>query len=387
MAWLRHPRDAAPVAAALALGALCLTLVPWLYRQGPWGMSLGSCSIALVVWWTSNTVAHLHLHRPLLRPRGLSRLFSLYLSALTGVPQTIWRARHLAHHRGRPCGRVALGVQGSLEVAALAHLALALALAAPGLFFGTCLPGYLLGLGLCGLQGRGEHLGDQAGGISHEGRLYNRLWFNDGYHAEHHRWPGAHWSTLPARRLTDAPRSPTPPVLRGLGGGAAIVAALVALERLALRSPALQAWLVARHAAALRRLLPALGDRPVRRVLVVGGGLFPRTALALAEIWPEAQVTIVDADAAHLACAAAQLAARGRAARLVHGRHDPSAPADADLVVLPLALVGDRDAAYAAAGPPRLVHDWIWRRRGAAGAVVSPWLLKRINLADPDARR
>ena len=50
-------------------------------------------------------------------------------------------------------------------------------------------------------------------------------------------------------------------------------------------------------------------------------------------------------------------------------------------MIVPLALVGDRAAVYAAGGPPRLVHDWIWRRRGVAGAAVSPWLLKRINLA------
>ncbi|MFY0540200.1 hypothetical protein [Nannocystis pusilla] len=37
----------------------------------------------------------------------------------------------------------------------------------------------------------------------------------------------------------------------------------------------------------------------------------------------------------------------------------------ADLVIVPLALVGDREAVYAAGGPPRLVHEWIWRRRGS----------------------
>ena len=27
-----------------------------------------------------------------------------------------------------------------------------------------------------------------------------------------------------------------------------------------------------------------------------------------------------------------------------------------------------------------LIHDWIWRRRGDASAIVSPLLLKRVNL-------
>ena len=49
---------------------------------------------------------------------------------------------------------------------------------------------------------------------------------------------------------------------------------------------------------------------------------------------------------------------------------------------VPLALVGDRSAVYTAAGPPRLVHDWLWRRRGP-GVVVSWLLLKRLNLVAP----
>lgn len=374
----RHSRrDAGLLAAALGLGAAAAGLVPWLARHGVWGMFFGTCAIALIVWWTSNTVAHVHLHTPILRPRALSRLLSLYLSALTLVPQTIWRARHLAHHRGAEAReRVRLGVQGAVEVGVVAHLALALALVLPDMFFGSVLPGWLLGLGLCLLQGRGEHL-DGAPAISHYGRLYNWWWFNDGYHAEHHWRPGTHWTKLPALRLADAAHSARAPVLRGL----AIADALVGLERLALRSRRLQRWLVARHAAALRRLTPALAGREIRQIVIVGGGLFPRSALALAEIWPQAQVTIVEANAGHLEQARQILARHGRAATLVHGRYEPGAPLQADLVVVPLALVGDRAALYTAGGPPRVIHEWIWRRGGCRSAVVSPWLLKRVNLA------
>lgn len=369
----RSPRDALPVTAALLLGGIQALVVPWLSGQGPWGTALGACTVAAVVWWTSNTVAHLHLHAPLLRPRALARAFSLYLSALTGVPQTIWRARHLAHHRGAPCGRIRLGAWGALEVGLVANLALLLALREPEVFLGTWLVGYLAGLALCQLQGRGEHLGGATGGISYYGRAYNLLWFNDGYHAEHHADPGAHWTELPRRRPPGARGSAAPPVLRGWAAGA-----LVSLERAALRSRWLQEWLVARHAAALATLVPLLAAPP-RRVLVVGGGLFPRTALALARVCPQAQVTILDADAGHLALAAEALRAAGLQAELVHGRWEPGAAEAADLVVVPLALVGDREAVYRAPGPPRLVHEWIWRARGA-GVVVSPWLLKRINL-------
>jgi hypothetical protein len=389
---LRHsPRDAWALALPLALGLLA-PLLPWLSGHGLWGMSLATCSIGLVVWWTSNTVAHVHLHTPLLRSAPLNRVFALALSVLTGVPQSIWRARHLAHHRGEPPGPLRLGLQGSLELALVANLWLALLIAAPGFFLLVYLPGWLLGLGLCQLQGAGEHLGHPAG-VSHDGRLHNLLWFNDGYHAEHHRWPGAHWTLLPGRRLADAPRSPSPPVARALRifGQRLVARGLGGLERLALTSAPLQRLLVGAHARAIARLLPELAtclpghvpsDLPHSplRVAVVGGGLFPRTALALARVWPAARVTLVDADADHLERARRYLAARDLPEpALEHATWDPRAPQTHDLVIVPLALVGDREAVYTAAGPPRLVHDWLWRRRGR-GVVVSWLLLKRINL-------
>ena len=50
------------------------------------------------------------------------------------------------------------------------------------------------------------------------------------------------------------------------------------------------------------------------------------------------------------------------------------------LLVIPLSFEGDRNAIYARPPAPAvIVHDWIWRRRGAS-RVVSLALLKRINL-------
>lgn len=174
--------------------------------------------------------------------------------------------------------------------------------------------------------------------------------------------------------------------------GRRVAAVLGALERLALACPPLQRRLVADHARALADLLPALSTclsgqapggtpRASPTIAVVGGGLFPRTALALARVWPAARVTIVDADAGHLECARRVLATHGvDDVTFLHAMWDPRTPHAYDLVILPLALVGDRNAVYTAAGAPRLVHDWLWRRRGRAGVVVSWWLLKRINL-------
>src|ERR1700722_13180933 len=58
--------------------------------------------IALGVWWNSNTIAHNFIHRPFFQLAGMNHFFSAALSVLLGVPQTLWRDRHLAHHAGVP---------------------------------------------------------------------------------------------------------------------------------------------------------------------------------------------------------------------------------------------------------------------------------------------
>src|SRR5277367_3739879 len=54
--------------------------------------------IALGIWWNSNTISHNFVHRPFFRSAGINRLFSAGLSVLLGIPQTLWRDRHMAHH-------------------------------------------------------------------------------------------------------------------------------------------------------------------------------------------------------------------------------------------------------------------------------------------------
>ena len=56
------------------------------------------------------------------------------------------------------------------------------------------------------------------------------------------------------------------------------------LERWALCSSALQRFTPDRHERAFRALLPALRNRPLHRVGIVGGGLFPRTVMVLGRL-------------------------------------------------------------------------------------------------------
>ena len=64
----------------------------------------------------------------------------------------------------------------------------------------------------------------------------------------------------------------------------------------------------------------------------------------------------------------------------VNKRFDPAERCDFDLLIIPLAFVGDRRVIYQQPPAPAvLVHDWIWRPRGTS-VVVSWLLLKRLNL-------
>jgi len=341
----------------------------------------GAVAFALAVWWTSNTVAHLFIHRPFFRRRLANRMFALVVTAATGVPQTLWRDRHLAHHSG-VAPRLRPSTDLLIQVAVVGSLWAALIDRAPAFFATVYLPGYLGGLILCAVHGHYEHAG---GTVSHYGALYNALTFNDGYHVEHHARPGLRYSRLPERRDAAARTSAWPAPLRWLeSGGAAFRGArdqsvallLSALERLVLRSRRLQQFVLRIHGRALRDLVALLP--PPRRVVVVGGGLFPRTALIVRCLAPAAQITIIDASRENLARATEWL----RGVVLIHAHYPSGAglEADTDLLIVPLCFDGDRDAIYR--DPPAravIVHDWLWRRRGA-GRVVSLALLKRVNL-------
>ncbi|MFY9573420.1 MAG: fatty acid desaturase [Blastocatellia bacterium] len=345
--------------------------------------------IGIGMWWNANSISHNVIHRPFFRRRELNAIFSCLLTVVLGLPQSFWRARHLAHHLARERaqrrrldeldleaesdgkGRRGVGSPRSiqlepLDVGAVIALWAGLLGFAPGFMLTVYLPGFLLGLALCYLQGHYEHA---RGTVSNYGRLYNLMFFNDGYHIEHHARPGAHWRELSRQRAVEGCVSRWPAVLRWLE-----CLNLCALERLVLRSPALQRFVLNRHERAFRRLLA--DSQSVRRVGIVGGGLFPRTAMILSRLFPDAKLALIDLSADNLAVARRFVAE----AEFINQCFEPDNTCDFDLLVIPLAFNKNRETIYQR--PPAtlvVVHDWIWRRRGSS-AIVSWLLLKRMNL-------
>jgi len=357
---LRHsPRDALLVGLAALHGAL-LVLVP--------SVPL----VALGLWWNANTISHNFIHLPFFRARAANAAFSVGLSLLLGFPQSLWRARHLAHHRDEPFRWKPFQRTWLAEGALVAALWATMAVLTPGFFVIVYVPGWLIGLGLCQLQGRLEHA---RGAVSHYGWLYNWLFFNDGYHVEHHAHPARHWAELARERQANAAqRSRWPAVLRWLE-----YASLDGLEELVCRSRALQRFVLRSHERAWRRILSRID--PPRHVVIIGGGLFPRTALILRRLVPDAQLTIVDMREDRIEQARAWLDERVNFVRACCTPQNIAGLAGgADLVVLPLAVVGSREGFYRTPSTKHVVvHDWLWRPRGES-ALVSVLLLKRLNL-------
>ena len=389
-------RDALVVGAAVVHAAVVAAILAFaaVGAPGP-GVRVGlAVLLAVAMSWGANTVSHIHLHAPIFRAPAANRAFSLFLSVLLAVPQSWWKLRHLEHHgllagRERDLGG-ALRTRGVAELAAWLACVALFAVHAPLALATVYVPGIAFGLLLCANQGRQEHRA-AAAGVDVRARLYNRLWFNDGFHAAHHRFPEAHWTTLPARAAADDAVSALPPILRLLEELRALANAVAAtiidaLERGTLHIGAVRRYLLETHARSWRLLLSPADVAAIREVTIIGGGLYPRTALVLARLLPDARLTLVDAVPAHLDRARAFLEplTRTTPARvsLRVGVFDPAAAASGiDLLVVPLAFRGRRARFYAAPPAPRVaVHDWIWRARGDRGVAVSLLLLKRLNL-------
>jgi fatty acid desaturase len=396
------PWDAVLVAATLIHLVLVVALL--LLANAPSWPTTGT-AIALIAYglcWNANTISHNHLHNPFFRRRALNLAFDLLLTLLLGVPQSIWKQRHLAHHAGRspdPPWRTLTG-KDWIELATIGITWSVVASVWPVAFFTAFLPGYGLGLLLCQVQGYYEHhhrTGACEEGVSHYGRLYNWVWFNDGYHAEHHRSPRLHWRSLPQHRSATGSLAPQSnarsPLWRWLGDVARTLnrwqgRTLNTLEGLVLGSPWLQRWVLAKHRQALHRLLQQLA-RPMHQIAIIGGGMFPRSVLALRQLCPRATLTVIDTSSASIDDARSYLRRHQigtSQVRFICAAYDPVEHRGFDLILVPLAFQGDRQLFYQPSTESNsiiAVHDWAWRRRELPGCLVSLLLCKRLNLVVP----
>lgn len=222
--------------------------------------ALASIGLVLIYLNCMNyeVTGHYFIHSPFFRSARLNAGFGILNSVAFGFPQTLYRAEHINHHqfgcdyrdpqsgrtgddssiyrfgpgedRPEPLWRYTLvgpfredlagmwratprRLRRQLAIETLAVLALfaAAAAAGPGAFL------FLLlvlwgGSAASHFQNWLEHAHAVPGSrltdsVSSYGRLYNWLWFNNGYHQEHHSRPSAHWTALPALRVEMLPEA------------------------------------------------------------------------------------------------------------------------------------------------------------------------------------
>jgi fatty acid desaturase len=229
-------------------------------RQAPL-LTIG-LAVLLVFWICTNyqCIAHNFIHTPFFSARWLNHVFSAVNTLGLGVPQSLYRFHHLHHHkynndaldpatgttldqsstyrysRMPPAeegiltysllgffrsnfGFVVQGArrQGRLgpaiaEATVLIAMMVTLAILNPRGFLFFYLPVWYLGQ--CGalaenyLEHHGARPGDRVtDSVSCYAPLYNLIWFNNGYHQEHHYRPQTHWTKIPAVRPELPPNS------------------------------------------------------------------------------------------------------------------------------------------------------------------------------------
>lgn len=240
--------------AVLAYGAWSCGRVAWSET-----LILGVVSVFLMCT-NFQCMAHNFIHNPFFRSPRLNAVFSAVNSLLLGGSQTLYRLHHLHHHRynndlpdprtgatndftstwryGRPPTReeniVSYALLGyfrsdfglllrearrrrltravAWEFAALATALVVLAAINPPGLLCFYLPVWFLGNVAALAENYLEHHGATPGNrrtdsVSCYNPLYNFVWFNNGYHQEHHYRPQVHWTRVAEIRRLLPPES------------------------------------------------------------------------------------------------------------------------------------------------------------------------------------
>ena len=253
--------DAIPVAAALLQLAYLMALFVFFPRLPVWSLVPLGFIWAVSISWNINGISHNFLHNPYFRSPALNRAFSVIESVTVGFSQVFYEQVHKDHHKGNADlpdangstrdplsiykhGRdgqpeniwsyvflsyfrddpkaiyrsirrrsPVLAKWGVFEIALFVTTYVAMGIA-NWRFIVFLLPCYYIGNCLSYLNGFYLHFGGNpdvplAWGVSSYHKLYNRLWFNNGYHAEHHYRPRVHWTDMQSlhEQLADAQKA------------------------------------------------------------------------------------------------------------------------------------------------------------------------------------
>ncbi len=243
------PYDALPAVCGVGILALILWTFLDFDSLSWWALVPAFLAVAGSYCWNMQSISHNFIHNPFFTNPWLNRAYSVLLTLDIGVPHVLYHHYHMNHHFGdndakgpngttkdwssiyrygkgtAPEGflkyilvsffRVEVGpvlrvvarhgraevLQTAVESAVLAAFWAVLVLVNWKYFVYFYLPSYYLGWVISYAEGYLEHYGAQPGNpyansVSSYNRLYNLLWFNNGYHQEHHWDPKTHWTRM-----------------------------------------------------------------------------------------------------------------------------------------------------------------------------------------------
>jgi fatty acid desaturase len=241
--------DALPALAGVGILALILWTFLCFHSLSWWVLALAWFAIAWSYCWNLQCISHNFIHNPYFTNAWLNRAYSVMETLNLGVPHILYHHYHLNHHWGDndskgPDGttrdwssiyrhskddnpepfwrycllsffRVEVGpvlatvrrhgwghiAQTVVETLVLGAFWITMLLVNWQYFVFFYLTSYYFGWVLSYAEGYMEHYGCQPGNqyansVSSYNRLYNLLWFNNGYHQEHHWDPKVHWTEM-----------------------------------------------------------------------------------------------------------------------------------------------------------------------------------------------
>jgi fatty acid desaturase len=208
-------------------------------------IALGALGVFLY-WFNTLVIQHNHIHTPFFKNGILNRLLELVISSSQGMPYILFSVQHMHHHahsnslkdysstyrygkNGENENWLTYCLfspyrEGSTEVVKMilkkgrarelftelfvVVMTVSIWIYLDTVWFLTCfLPVFFMGWFLNSMENYFEHKAAKDPGnrfsnsVSYYGRLYNKLFCNEGYHQEHHIEPQTHWTGRPDVRV------------------------------------------------------------------------------------------------------------------------------------------------------------------------------------------
>jgi fatty acid desaturase len=243
--------DAIPALCGVAIvGAILWTFV-YFHTLSWWALVAAFIAIMGSYFWNLQSISHNFIHNPFFTSPWLNRAYSVLETIAIGVPHVFYHHYHMNHHWGdndtkgkdgttkdwssiyrygkgdqpeafwKYClvsfFRVEVGpvirtvarhgwrelAQAAVESIVLAAFWITMCLVDWQYFAFFYVPSYYLGWVVSYAEGYLEHYGCRPGNyfansVSSYNWLYNLVWFNNGYHQEHHWDPKVHWTKMKA---------------------------------------------------------------------------------------------------------------------------------------------------------------------------------------------